>query len=170
MILARNSTTLCHFSFSLFLSFRLSRGDQGRAKRECRDRSKGHRVPPARSILPLRFVPFFLVIRISINLVVVPAGFFLCACVIAADARELLVARCWEGPCRFFPPPLFRQVHPCRKKLYANGRFSFLTYFTMHWRIHRIVSREGCVTDQSVACRAFITPRHIALFPRPRVI
>jgi len=80
VILARNPTPLCRFlSLFLFRPFRLSHRDEGRAKRECTDRSKGHRVPPAHSVLPLRFVPFFLVIRISINLVV-RVSFFVHLC------------------------------------------------------------------------------------------
>lgn len=155
-------------SFSPPTSFSRRRG--ARKKRECRDRSKGHRVPPDRFVLLPSPSPglchFFSLFAFQLTLLLFPAG-FLCGCVIAADAREILVAPCWERPCHFFSSPTSL---PARKKIARRRSFSFLTHFVMHWGIRDTVSREGCVTDQSVACRAFITPRHIALFFHPCVI
>ena len=109
----------------------------------------------------LRFVPFFLVIRISINLVAIPAGFFLRLCHHGQYLRTTCRPVLGGTVSFFFSLDKFTRVEKNCTPMFVL--FSYVFYYALE-DTRYIVSREGCVADQNVACRAFITPRHIAPF------
>lgn len=150
VILARNPTSLYNLSFSLSLFsvtlFVFLTETRGAQRESAETDQKDIACRPLVSF-SLRFVPFFLVIRISINLVVVPASFL--SSRLCHRGRCPRTCRPVLGGIMSFSLDKFTRAEKNYTRMIAF--FSCIFYYSLE-DIHDIVSREGRVTDQSDRC------------------